>query len=162
MSLPTAVFDGRAHNGDVPEIDPGARPQRRRFSAEYKLVILAEYEAAPDGEKGSVLRPEGLYSSQITEWRQARDAGALSGLETRTRQSKRSGTEVELEKLKRKHQRTELELARTKMALDIMGKASALLESLAESAESDKKSTKRPPRPVTSSSEWSAPPRRAR
>jgi hypothetical protein len=66
----------------------------------------------------------------------------LSGLETRTRQSKRSGTEVELEKLKRKHQRTELELARTKMALDIMGKASALLESLAESAESDKKSTK--------------------
>jgi hypothetical protein len=49
---------------------------------------------------------------------------------------------VELEKLKRKHQRTELELARTKMALDIMGKASALLESLAESAEPDKKSTK--------------------
>jgi transposase-like protein len=142
MSLPTALLDGRAQNRGVPEPDPAARPQRRRFSGDYKLTILAEYEAAPDGEKGSVLRREGLYSSQITEWRQARDAGALSGLETRTRQSKRSGTEVELEKLKRKHQRTELELARTKMALDIMGKASALLESLAESAESDKKSTK--------------------
>jgi transposase len=140
MSLPTALLDGRAQNGDVPEIDPAARPQRRRFSAEYKLAILAEYEAAPDGEKGSVLRREGLYSSQITEWRQARDAGAQGGLKPGTRQAKRQPAEVELEKLKRKQQRTEAELARTKMALDIMGKASALLESLAESADTDKKS----------------------
>jgi transposase-like protein len=138
MSLPAAVLDGRAQNGDVPEIDPAARPQRRRFSAEYKQTILAEYEAAPDGEKGSVLRREGLYSSQITEWRLARDAGALGGLEPGLRKPKRSATEVELEKLKAKHKRTELELARTRMALDIMGKASALLESLAESADTDK------------------------
>jgi len=140
MSLPTALLDGRAHNGDVPEIDPAARPQRRRFTAEYKQTILAEYEAAPEGEKGSVLRREGLYSSQITEWRQARDAGALDGLEPGVRKPKRSATEVELEKLKRKHERTEAELARTRLALDIMGKASALLESLAESADTDKKS----------------------
>ena len=142
MSLPTALLDGRAHNGDVPEIDPAARPQRRRFTAEYKQTILAEYEAAPEGEKGSVLRREGLYSSQITEWRQARDAGALDGLEPGVRKPKRSATEVELEKLKRKHERTEAELARTRLALDIMGKASALLESLAESADTDKKSAK--------------------
>jgi len=140
MSLPTALLDGRAHNGDVPEIDPAARPQRRRFTAEYKQTILAEYEAAPEGEKGSVLRREGLYSSQITEWRQARDAGALDGLEPGVRKPKRSATEVELEKLKRKHERTEAELARTRLALDIMGKASALLASLAESADTDKKS----------------------
>ena len=142
MSLPTALLDSRAQNGDVPEIDPAARPQRRRFSAEYKQTILAEYEAAPDGEKGSVLRREGLYSSQISEWRLARDAGALGGMETRNRQAKRNATEVELEKLKRKHQRTETELTRTRLALDIMGKASALLESLAESADTEKKSTK--------------------
>ena len=142
MSLPTALLDGRAHNGDVPEIDPAARPLRRKFSAEYKQTILAEYEAAPEGEKGSVLRREGLYSSQITEWRLARDAGALGALEPGTRQRKRSAAEVELEKLKRKHERTEAELARTRLALDIMGKASALLESLAESADTDKKSPK--------------------
>ena len=140
MTLPTAVLDGRAHNGDVPEIDPAARPQRRRFSAEYKAKILAEYEAAPDGEKESVLRREGLYSSQITEWRQARDVGVRSGLEPGARKPKRSATEVELEKLKAKQKRTEAELARTRMALDIMGKASALLESLAESADTDKQS----------------------
>ena len=142
MSLPTAVLDGRAHNGDVPDDDPAARPRRRRFSAEYKAKILAEYEAAPDGEKGSVLRREGLYSSQITEWRQARDAGVRSGLEPGARKPKQSAAEVELEKLKAKHRRAEAELARTRMALDIMGEASALLESLAESADTDKQSPK--------------------
>jgi transposase len=142
MSLPTAVLDGRADNGGVSDDDPAARPRRRRFSAEYKAKILAEYEAAPGGEKGSVLRREGLYSSQITEWRQARDAGVRSGLEPGARKPKRTATEVELEKLKAKHQRTEAELARTRMALDIMGKASALLESLAESADTDKPSPK--------------------
>lgn len=70
MSLPSAVLDGRAHNGDVSDDDPAARPQRRRFSTEYQARILAEYEAAPDGGKRSVLRRQGLYSSQITERRQ--------------------------------------------------------------------------------------------
>lgn len=28
MTLPTAVLDGHARNGDVPEIDPAARPSR--------------------------------------------------------------------------------------------------------------------------------------
>jgi hypothetical protein len=89
MSLPTALLDGRAQNGGVPEIDPAARPQRQRFTAEYKQAILAEYEAAPDGEKGLVLRREGLYSSQITEWPQARDAGALGALETSLQRRRR-------------------------------------------------------------------------
>jgi transposase-like protein len=135
-------LDGRVQNGDVPEIDPAARPRRRRFSAEYKARILAEYEAAADGEKGSVLRREGLYSSQITEWRLARDAGARGGLEPGARQPRRSPAEVELEKLKAKHQRTEAELARTRLALDILGKTSALLESLAESADNERPSTR--------------------
>ncbi len=66
---------------------------------------------------------------------------ALGALETRTRQSKRHPAEVELEKLKRRQARTEAELARTKTALEIMGKASALLELLAESVDTDKKSS---------------------
>lgn len=49
-------------------------------SAQYKQDVLAAYDAAPDGEKGAILRREGLYSSLITEWRRARDAGALAGL----------------------------------------------------------------------------------
>jgi hypothetical protein len=41
---------------EVPE-----RARRRTFTARYKLEILAAYDAAPDGEKGALLRREGLY-----------------------------------------------------------------------------------------------------
>ena len=55
---------------------PSPRPSRRAFSPEYKLAIVAEYENAPNGEKGAILRREGLYSSHVIEWTRARDAGA--------------------------------------------------------------------------------------
>ena len=57
--------------------DPAPRPTRRRFSPEYKLRMVAEYDAAPAGEKGAILRRERLYHSHIMEWRAARDAGAM-------------------------------------------------------------------------------------
>ena len=47
-------------------------------SPEYKLAIVAEYENAPNGEKGAILRREGLYSSHVIEWTRARDAGVRS------------------------------------------------------------------------------------
>jgi hypothetical protein len=49
------------------------------FTSEYKLGMVAEYENAPSGEKGAILRREGLYSSHIVEWTRARDAGRLTG-----------------------------------------------------------------------------------
>jgi transposase len=55
---------------EVPE-----RARRRTFTAQYKQQVLAAYEAAPDGEKGAVLRREGLYSSLISEWRPGRWPG---------------------------------------------------------------------------------------
>ena len=57
-----------------PEVPEKAR--RRTFTGQYKQEVLAAYEAAASGEKGAVLRREGLYSSLITEWRRAPDAGA--------------------------------------------------------------------------------------
>ena len=74
---PARVEDAGTARPD-PEVPERAR--RRTFTAQYKLEIVAEYDAAPDGEKGAVLRREGLYSSHIIEWRRARDAGALAGL----------------------------------------------------------------------------------
>lgn len=140
--MPSALLNGRAHDDGVVDDDPSARPRRRVFSAEYKLGILAEYDAAPDGVKGSILRREGLYSSHVTEWRKARDLGALYALKSQARQPKRHPAEVELEKLRRRHERTEVELKKTRAALELMGKASALLELLAESADTDKPPTR--------------------
>src|SRR5260221_10165495 len=60
-----------------PEVPEKAR--RRTFTAQYKLDVVAEYDAAAAGEKGAVLRREGLYSSHVIEWRRAPGAGALAG-----------------------------------------------------------------------------------
>jgi transposase len=118
------------------------RPKRRTFSAEYKAAIVAEYDAAADGEKGAILRREGLYSSHVIEWRRARDAGALGGLRPADRAAKRSAEQVEIDRLRARAERAEAELARTKAALEVVGKTHALLEMLSESAASE-----RPPRP---------------
>ena len=61
---------------EVPE-----RPERRRFTAEYKIKILAEADACEThGEVGALLRREGLYSSHLSRWRQRQRAGALGAL----------------------------------------------------------------------------------
>jgi transposase len=80
-----------------------------------------------------MLRREGIYSSHITEWRKARDAGLKSALGGPAKRP--AAQQLEIEKLKRKNQRLEADLAKTRMALDIVGKAHALLEMLSESAD---------------------------
>src|SRR5665811_1646083 len=55
-------------------VDPAPKPTRRSFTAEYRAKVLAEYEAAPHGEKSAVLRREGIHQTQVAEWAKARDA----------------------------------------------------------------------------------------
>ncbi len=125
--------------GDPPHPD---RPQRRRFTADYKLTILADYDRlTANGDKGALLRREGLYSSHIVEWRRAREAGLLHRTGSPAAPaSKAAGDPPALAKANRKIERLEAELAKTRMALDIVGKTHALLEILAESADPDTKS----------------------
>lgn len=120
---------------------PAAGPRRRTFTAEYKAQIFEEYDALPVGSsaRGALLRREGLYTSHIAEWRKARDAGARDGLAPRS-EAKRTPEQIELDKLRRRNERLESELARTKLDVEIKGKAHALLEMLSESADSDPKS----------------------
>jgi transposase-like protein len=70
----------------VPDPAVEAKPQRRRFSAEYKLRVLREVERAKaPGEIGAILRREGLYSSHLVTWRRERDRVATAGLAARRR-----------------------------------------------------------------------------
>ena len=58
----------------------GGPTPRRSFTPAQKLELLAQYEQACASKEGSgFLREQGLYSSQITEWRKQRDAGVLAG-----------------------------------------------------------------------------------
>ena len=133
------IDDGTGTDGKAPR----RNPVRRAFSADYKLAILAEYDRLTEpGDKGALLRREGLYTSHIVEWRRARDVGALSGLAAQGRRPRRTAEQVELERVRRRNQRLEAELARTKAALEIVGKAHALLEQLSESADSEPRSSR--------------------
>ena len=137
----------------------GARadqPRRRVFTAEYKLRMVAEYDRATEpGERGALLRREGLYHSHVIEWRKARDAGTLVARRTdaeplQAQQDKQDGQrpapvgrrrgrpsveQAEVERLRRQNEKLAKDLARTQAALEIMGKAHALLELFSESAE---------------------------
>jgi transposase len=142
MTLTTLTME-RAHDAAM-DRDPSLpeRPTRRTFSAEYKQRILDEYEAADDGTKGAILRREGLYTSHITEWRRARDAGALAGLAPRPRPTTTSPEQRELARQRRRAERAEAELAKARLVIDIQGKASALLGRLRAESDEDE----RPPR----------------
>lgn len=95
-----------------------------------------EYDAADAEGRGALLRREGLYTSHISEWRKARDRGSLTGPAARTR---KSAEQAELDKLRRRNEKLEAELAKTRLALEITGKAHALLELLSESADDEQK-----------------------
>jgi transposase len=140
MTMPTLTMQ-RAHDEVMADKGPTLpdKPRRRSFSAEYKLRIVEEYDAcAGDGDTGALLRREGLYSSHMVEWRKARDAAARSGL-AKGRRPKRSKDAVALDKATKKIERLESDLAKHKLALEISGKAHALLEMLAESAPDEHK-----------------------
>lgn len=117
------------------------RPKRRTFTAEFKAQVLAEYDAADREERGAILRREGLYTSHIAEWRKAADAGARAALSSGARaRPGRDKRDRELEALRVRAEKAEAELARSRAALDLMGKAHALLETLSESAATEKRS----------------------
>lgn len=130
--------------GGMPDVsaaaDPAARPVRRSFTAEYRARVLAEYEAAPHGEKNAVLRREGLYQSQVGEWAAARDAIAAGGAYSRRSHRKTSkarttpaARNVEADRLRREVDRLKRELSTSQAVVEIMGKLQGLLEQISES-----------------------------
>ena len=141
MTMTSASLLGRAHDGVMDEPDSFARPRRRSFTAEYKARILDEYDGLPMGGpgRGALLRREGLYTSHLAEWRRVRNSAGEEALAPKAR-PRRSPEGVELDRLRRRNERLEHELKRTRLALEITGKAHALLELLSESADIEQKS----------------------
>jgi len=125
---------GRASSAGAGQPDPELveRPRRRRFTAEYKLRIVREADACSrPGEIGALLRREGLYSSLLTEWRRARDSGALEALAPKRRGPRGPSPEqVELGVLRRRLERSEADLETARRVIEVQGNVSALLEEL--------------------------------
>jgi transposase len=121
-----------AAEGSRPDPELAERPQRRKFTAAYKLRILREAAGATrSGEIAAMLRREGLYTSHLTAWRRQQDAGALAGLEPRKRGRRGPSSEqVELRALRARLERAEAELVTARRVIEVQGNVSALLEDL--------------------------------
>jgi transposase-like protein len=127
--------------GERPDPEVPERARRRRFTAQYKLDMIAAYDAAPDGQKGALLRREGLYSSHIVEWRRARDTGGLQALGAPRGRKPRDAQAARIAQLEADKQRLEQELAKARFVVDVQAKLQALLETLSESTDTEPKST---------------------
>ncbi len=143
MSSPVALV--AAEDGVVSSSSIHEGPTRRRsFTPGQKLKYLSEYETACEtGGGGAYLRRQGLYSSLISEWRKQRDAGLLEGKSPGEAVGRPSAAQAENARLKAQLRKAETELSMTRTALEIMGKAHALLEQISESADTETRRGKR-------------------
>jgi transposase-like protein len=121
----------------------GPKP-RRTFSPAEKLSHLDAYdEACQSGLGGAYLRREGLYSSQVTEWRKLRDGGLLEGKPAGAKVGRPNVEQAEIARLKGLLNKSERRATRAEAALEIMGKLRVLLEEISESTPDDPPSTRR-------------------
>ena len=114
-----------------PTTEVSEKPARRRFTAEYKLRILAEADRCTKlGQIGEVLRREGLYSSHLTNWRKQRDEGVLSGLKPKRRGRKAKPNNPladEVAQLQRQNRRLKEKLRQAELIIDVQKKVSEML-----------------------------------
>lgn len=131
-----------ADRPDRPDPEVSAAKPRQRFSAQYKLRILNEYESLTEqGQKGAFLRREGLYHSNIHRWRQQRERGILQGLSQKRGRKPKEKTpdqkridELEMENVKLRDQ-----LKKAETIIDVQKKISEILGISQNPDENDEK-----------------------
>ncbi|MDK1039812.1 MAG: transposase [Actinomycetota bacterium] len=116
----------------TPSTEVLEKPVRRRFTAQYKLRILAETDGCTEmGQIGELLRREGLYSSQLSTWRKQRQQGVLAGLAPKRRGRKpktKNPLAHEVAKLQRENQRLKNNLRKAELVIDVQKKVSEMLD----------------------------------
>ncbi len=115
-----------------------AKAKRRQYTGEYKLRILREVDACQgSGEIGALLRREGLYSSNLTNWRRQRERGELDGLSPQKRGPKPDPQAVELARLKRENERLREQLRKAEVIIDVQKKVAQMLGEAVEETDQD-------------------------
>jgi transposase-like protein len=109
------------------------------LSVAEKLEIVAAYEAAPHGSKGEVLRRFNVIGSNIPRWAYARDHDLFgpgrTGRKVEGAVMTPKKQSAEITRLRRELAKAEADQEVLAAALESLGKAHALLEKVAESAE---------------------------
>ncbi|MGZ4733079.1 MAG: hypothetical protein ACXVZH_13150 [Terriglobales bacterium] len=138
------LVSAEARPASRPDPEVVARPQRRSYTAEYKLRTLREAEAAAAtrGGVGALLRREGLYSSLLVNWRRERAQGIREALTPQKRgpKSKRNPMAEEMQKLQRQNARLSEDLRKAHIIIDVQKKVAALLSHPLPDEDPDKES----------------------
>lgn len=109
------------------ETEVPATAGRRRFTVEYKTRIVHEAaQCRGVGDIGSLLRREGLFSSQLTLWRKQYQAGGRHALAQR-RGPKPGADTTALRGVQRENAQLREQLARAELLISIQKKLSELL-----------------------------------
>lgn len=115
-----------APDPEVPEKKP-----RRKFTAKYKLRILAKADACTQpGQIGALLRREGLYSSNLTTWRKQKAQGILQAMTPKKRGRKRKPKNPLAERvaqLEKENRRLQDKLKKAETIIEVQKKISEIL-----------------------------------
>jgi transposase-like protein len=118
--------EGKNINQPDPEVV--SKPQRRRYTAEYKLRMLQEYDACEQpGEKGALLRREGIYASNISTWRRQYSQGGMDGLHKTKRGPKADPQTRENKKLRQENEQLKKRLQHAELIIEVQKKVSQIL-----------------------------------
>ncbi len=112
---------------EVPE-----RARRRTFTAQYKLDVVAEYDAAATGEKGAVLRREGCIPAGRDRVAAGPDAGALARPARPRGRPAADPRDAQIARLQKEKAKLERELAKARFVVDVQAKLQALLDCVAD------------------------------
>ncbi len=132
-AMTTTGLSVQAEEVARPDPEVPERPQRRRFTAEYKQRVLDEIDNSPPEEKAAILRREGLYSKYIAKWRSQQRAGSLAGLNQK-RGPKPDPVAAENAKLRKQNAKLRKELDDARLVIDVQKKVSRLLRQDSEEA----------------------------
>jgi transposase len=125
------LIDKRLNVKAEPDPEVGERKPRRKYTAQYKLEILARADRCTQpGQIGALLREEGLYSSNLTSWRRQRDNGVLNALSPHKRGRKnieRNPLSKQVASLQRENERLKKKLRQAETIIEFQKKISEIL-----------------------------------
>lgn len=109
---------------------------KHNFTNKERVAILAEYEACTElGEKSALCRRIGVSPNTVNVWARQKRAGLWVSMDGKQNSHiMKHRDRVDYERVKRENAALKTELARMENAVEVLGKASALLEALTRSA----------------------------
>ena len=122
-----SVSDNSRESSDVSQTSVAVgKSSRRTFTREYKRSVLKELDAAKHGDKGKILRREGLYTQTVEKWRKE-ETGEIVPVKRGPQERPNSELRQQLAKKDRAIQRLEKKLVQAEKIIELQKKLAELL-----------------------------------